>query len=1324
MEEYKRPKFIVDVNKPDAEFRLNELVTLSAVAKAYTGSPIDNAKVSWRVTRQPHYPNWFLARRWWFQPPSTKQEVANGTGMTGADGKFDIEFVAVPDLSIDQNSEPEFHYSIYVDVTDNVGETRSNQAVIKLGYNSVRAKLQCDSWQTSDRPVSLELLTATLDGVPLPRSGELEIFRLKEPDSLQRANLGGGGYSSKFGETDKSKINAWENGESITKRQIETNGEGKQNIKFELVAGAYRAQFVGRDDAGRPVRSELTFIVLNPEKNRFDLKVPHFFLPKSETVEVGDNYEAVWGTGYKEAWALVEIEHRGKVIQSYWNDRNATQIKIVQPVSEELRGGFHVRVTFVRENRAYTESRRINVPWSNKKLSIGWERFVSKLQPGSKETWTAVIKGPDAERVSAEMVATLYDASLDAYAPNRWPEGLGVFYSDYSTTRVNFQNRLSQFNGLFYGKSIPYKSVPSTYRRFNVDMVPSAGRYFGVRNSLGVMSQAAPARASMKTSRGVSNGKSFSRSPAAIVDMPTDGFISATDTETSKGFELGESREQIDLSAVSLRSDLSETAFFFPTLTSNEDGVVRIEFESPETLTQWKFMGFAHDHQLRTALLTDSAVTSKDLMVQPNPPRFLREGDQIEFVAKITNQSATRQTGRVKLELTNAFDETAMDSEFSHEEIEKVFDVPAGESRSVCWKLTVPNFVGVLKYKVVGATTRLSDGEEGLLPVISNRVLVVESFPISIRGGQAKNLDFKRLRELGKNKSVMSQTLTVQMTSNPSWYALMALPYLMDYPHQCSEQIFNRLYANSLGQHIANSNPRIREIFSQWRGTNAVGSPLEKNESIKNVLVAESPWLRRAKNESQSRRRVGNYFDPNRMTDEIRNATRQLQQLQFSDGSWPWFAGGRANDYITLYVTTGFGRLRHLGVPIDVGPAFNALDRMGFWIDQRYQKIKEDGNLERNNLRPDICLYLYGRSFFLKDRPIAAKYKLAVDYFLSQAKEHWSAVGNRQSQGHLAIALKRFGQISTSKSIMASLIERSQTSEEMGMYWREASRSWWWYRAPIETQAVMIEALDEVLGDTAKVEECKIWLLKQKQTQNWPTTKSTADAIYALLLRGGDWLQAKEVVKLELGGETIVPEEIEAGTGYFEKQFVRNEIKPELAEISVAKKDQGIAWGSVHWQYLQDIGEVESYDGTPLKMKKKLFLKKDTKQGPVLEPLEGPVNIGDELVTRIEIQADRDLEFVHLKDYRGSGTEPVNVLSGYKYQDGLGYYESTKDTASHFFIDYLRRGTYVFEYSVRVQLKGVFESGVAELQCMYAPDFNSHSESVEITVLSSDAANR
>jgi uncharacterized protein YfaS (alpha-2-macroglobulin family) len=1347
VEEYKRPKFQVTVDAPAEPAVLNRKVKVRGSAMAYTGAAINDAQVRYRVVRQVRFPPWLRWHYWW-RPLTViaPEEIGQGTARTGADGSFEVEFTAKPDPAVLEKDEPTFNYTVYADVVDATGETRTGETSVNVGFVALQASLSAEDWQTAAKPVKVSLKTTSLDGEGRIAKGSLKIHRLKEPKKVQRASLGealypsfhrgglGSGYKP---EPDLSNTSSWELGEVVANQKFNTDGDGNKELSFTLKEGAYRAVLETKDRFGKDVKALLPILVLNPKAKRFGVKIPNHVASSSWRVEPGDSFKAIWGTGYRKGRAFVEIVHRKEVLQSYWTDGKKTQAKIEQKVSEAMRGGFTFRVTYVRENRAYLTDRQVDVPWTSKDLEVKWERFTSKLEPAVRETWTAVITGPDAKKAVAEMVATLYDESLDAYQPHDWQETFSnLFRKEYSYFNSRFENSSLNLRTLQGGWKRKHESIKWSHRSWHPAMVgPLWGRTMNFNRS-------SPIVASAK-SMGFTDATAFSFSaesaprmrrqkmamkdsaPASLsLGYLDDSADSAMDREASLSFNssggqgAGARMGSIDLSKVSARKNLNETAFFFPKLISDKDGIVRMEFTMPEALTKWKFLGFAHDKEMRSGFLSDSMVTAKDIMVQPNPPRFLREGDKIEITVKVSNQSPTIQKGTVRLTFNDARTNQSVDLKLGNKVTDLNFEIPAKQSRTFSWKISVPDDLGVITYKAVGGTGKISDGEEGYLPVLSRRIFVTESMPLPIRGAQTKKFNFEKLVASGNSDTIKHKNFTVQMVSNPSWYAVMALPYLMEFPHECSEQTFNRLYANSLAREIANSDPKIRRIFDQWKGTKTLDSPLEKNEDLKSVALMETPWVRQATSESEARRNVGILFDDNRLNDEKRRTFEKLKQMQLSDGAWPWFPGGRGNDYITLYITTGFGRLGHLGVDIDPSLAVKSLNRLDNWINKTYRDILKHGKKENNHLSSTIALYLYGRSFFIEEQKINPNAREAVDYFLGQASKYWLELGNRQSQGHVALALHRFGKDKdTPMAIVRSLKERSVSDEEMGMFWRDEELSWWWHRAPIETQAVMIEVFDEIMNDQKSVEECKVWLLKQKQTQDWKTTKATADAVYALVLRGSDLLASDELVKVSLADMApIKPENVEAGTGYYEKRFVGPEIKPDFGKVTVTKVDEGVAWGSVHWQYMEDISKITPHEGTPLKIKKTLYSKEYTKKGPVISPVRGPVKVGDELVVRIELRTDRDMEYVHMKDHRGSGTEPVNVLSTYKYQDGLGYYQSTRDTASHFYLDYLPKGTYVFEYSVRVQHRGEYQTGMTNVQCMYAPEFNSHSQSISLVV--------
>ncbi len=1330
VEEYKRPKFEVKLDATKEGVKLGATARVLGHALSYTGAAIDGAKVQYRVVREVRMPWWWG----WYQrgggPLGTAEEIAHGDLTTTSDGSFEIEFTAKPDLKIPATNSPVFTFRVHADVTDSAGETRSDSRSLALGYAALEVTASAEPWQTAQAPVEVTVHTKTLDGEPQTAAGSVKVYSLKAPATVQRASLGaedkdGDGIADK----DDSNPNTWPLDQVLAERGFASDTNGTAKLSFLLKAGAYRVMIESRDKFAKSVAGMMPLQVLNPEATKLAIRIPNLLESPQWTREPGQEFTAVWGTGYPTGRAFVEIEHRGMIIERYWTKAGRTQQLLKVPVSERLRGGFQVHVTYVRENRAYLQSRKVEVPWTNKQLTLKWEHFTSKLQPGQKESWTAVILGPNASKVSAEFVASLYDASLDAFAPHHWPPRFDIFRNDYSQHSYAFGNVHRGFVSLFHA----FAPLPA-YARLTPWTFPAeinaGGRGFGYFGRarmfddrvqfLGAPSRQITAEAPM--------AQFAASEPMAPGNVRTAGALEvkkdANAAVTRGAGEPGDGSKP-DLDGVTARKNLDETAFFFPQLVADSNGVIRLTFTMPEALTRWRFLGFAHDRSARSGYLESSTVTAKDLMVQPNPPRFLREGDTVEFSVKVSNQSAKPQKGTVRLTFQEAINsgtaEAAADAKLGNAHPEQTFELPAKASRSFSWRIQVPDGCGFLTYRAVAASDTVSDGEEGAVPVLSRRILVRESLPLPVRGPATNQFEFTHLLNSGKSGTLQHQNLVVQMVSNPAWYAVLALPYLIEFPYECSEQVFNRFYANSLARSIANSDPKIRKVFDQWRNTPALDSPLEKNEDLKSIALEETPWVRQAQSESQARRNVGILFEDNRLNYERQRTMEKLASMQLNDGRWPWFPGGPGDEYITLYIVTGFGRLRHLQVDVDISPAVRALFSLDGWMQERYEDIQRRPNPEKYVPSPTDALFLYGRSFFLKDRPVDRRHDQALQFFLGQCRKRWLDTNNRQTQGHIALALHRFSNNDddTPKAIMASLKERSVTDEELGRFWRDTELSWWWYRAPIETQALMIEAFDEISHDAGAVEDCRVWLLKQKQTQDWKTTKATADAVYALLLRGRDILSSDALVRVRVDGLDLTPKSsagVEAGTGLYEHRFAPGEIKPELGRITVEKTDTGVAWGSVHWAYLEDMAKVEPYAGTPLKLRKTCYRKVNKSTGPVIEPVTGPLQVGDELVTRIELRTDRDMEYIHLKDQRGSGVEPVEVLSTYRYQDGLGYYASTRDTASHFFIGYLPKGVYVFEYSSRVQLRGDYQTGMASIECMYAPEFNSHSESLELIV--------
>ena len=773
-----------------------------------------------------------------------------------------------------------------------------------------------------------------------------------------------------------------------------------------------------------------------------------------------------------------------------------------------------------------------------------------------------------------------------------------------------------------------------------------------------------------------------------------------------------------------LRSNFSETAFFYPQLQTNEAGEIYIDFTIPQSLTRYKMMGFAHTKDLKMATISRELVTQKQLAISANAPRFFREADTILFSAKLNNLSGASLKGDAILELRNALTGKIIQIFSPEGKATQNFEIANNGNEVLKWPLIIPSGINAISYKVLAQSGKYSDGEEMTIPVLPNAMLVTETMSLNVRGNTSKTFTMDKLLQSASSKTLRNQGLTLEFTSNPVWYAVQALPYLMEYPYECAEQTFSRFYANSFALGIINSSPKIKQVFSQWQQTNngeALLSNLEKNPELKSILLEETPWVRAADNETERKKRLAVLFDLNRMTYELKSNFEKLEKMQNANGSFPWFTGMNEDQYITQHIVLGMGQLKRLKL-IDekTYPGFNKmLNKSINYLDDKlmYDYSKEVSGKSFAYLP---LHYLYARSYTnqINNDP---NFNKAVSYYLKKAADTWKTMEPYQ-QGQAALILHRNGNKAEALRIVNLLKERAQQSDEVGMYWANNRNGWWWYQNPIETQSLLIEVFDEVASDVKSVEEMKIWLLKNKQTNDWKTTKATAAACYALLMRGYNLLEESAEPEILIGSKTLSEMGIEdtgkeAGTGYQKISIPRTDVKPEMGTIEIKNNNKTIAWGGLNWQYFEQLDKITAAE-TGVKIKKQLFLQKQTDKGDLLTPLTttNVLTPGDLLKVRIEIYADRDMEYVHLKDMRSSGFEPVNVISQYKYQDGLGYYESTKDASANFFISYLRKGVYVFEYALRVSHAGNFSNGITSLQCMYAPEFTTHSDGIRVKV--------
>ncbi|HEX8377369.1 MAG TPA: alpha-2-macroglobulin family protein, partial [Pedobacter sp.] len=776
------------------------------------------------------------------------------------------------------------------------------------------------------------------------------------------------------------------------------------------------------------------------------------------------------------------------------------------------------------------------------------------------------------------------------------------------------------------------------------------------------------------------------------------------------------------------RKNFNETAFFYPHLRTNSKGEILIEFTIPEALTSWRFRGFAHTKSLSTGYIEKTIVTQKSLMIAANMPRFLREGDSITISARVTNLSEKKLNGQIELQLFDALNMKPLNLFASPANAKQNFNLAAATNKAVSFSLIIPKGLDAVTYRLTADASNFQDGEENTIAVLPNSMLVTESLPMMVRGSQTKTFTLDKLKNVSST-TLKHKTVTLEYTQNPVWYAVQSLPYLMEYPYECSEHIFSRYFANSLAGSIVNRLPQIKKVFDRWKMTNSdqLLSNLEKNSELKSILLEETPWLRNAASESEQKKRIALLFDLNKMGNDLEADISKLGKMQRHDGGFPWFAGSNYSDrYITQHILGGFGQLGKLTETKSGGDVKAIVSKALIFLDNeiirdyttavnREKKSKKDVS----QLSAVTLHALYVRSYYPVQK-ISPGLKAAMNYFMPKIYSGWK-FRSVYEQGLMAFVLKRNNQPETAKAIIRSLKETAQQSEELGMYWAKNQLGYYWYQSPIETQALMIELFSEVGNEQVSVEEMKIWLLRNKQTNNWRTTKATALACHALLLRGSNTLEASAETEISLGGQALAvlkPDiKSDAGTGYIKTTWSNEQIKPELANVRVQNTGKAISWGALHWQYLEELNKITPAE-TQLKLERKYFIQRQTDAGPRLTEINNSnlPKTGDLLKVVVYLNADRDYEYVQLKDMRPSGTEPSDILSGYKYQDRIYYYQVTKDVATNFFINYLPKGKYLFEYNLRVAQPGNYSTGISSIQCLYAPEFNAHSEGLRMTI--------
>ncbi|MHA4845551.1 alpha-2-macroglobulin family protein [Flavitalea antarctica] len=1434
VEEYKRPRFETKLESPKGSYKLNDTIKVTGSATAYAGNALNNAVVKYRVVRRAIFPVWGFSdfaitrnagsrKMIWPPYPQNEVEIANGQVTTGTDGKFEIIFKAIPDAGIDRKNQPVFNYWITADITDISGETRSASALVAVAYHSLKLDLDLADKLHADSLNNIRLTSTNLNNVFQQAAVSVKLVKLKMPARIFRERLWEQAdqhimdektYIALFphdiykNENDPS---AWEEAGTALTATDSTKENGAFKLPSQKIeAGWYRFEAKAKDRSGDTV-SVIRYLQLYREK----IITPNLsasVLTDKSVVREGEKFQYAVETNVDSLFVIKDIESGNDSIKRSYISLNKNREARELTVTSSESGGFGISIAFVKYNRIFTSFERIEVLQPGKELTISYETFRDKTIPGSSEKWKLKISGHKADKLAAEVLTGMYDASLDQFNPHAFnkPDIWPSYFQRSSWEGPTFRMEYSRMKP----QDKQYLVVNKTYDRLFFDdqaadgvmYVGAPGRLPGgggikIRGNMARQENLAPAAISVQEKR----GPEMNQSDAGLMESDTSS---------------GPDDSGNPAPSISMRKNFNETAFFFPDLKTDSSGNIEFSFTIPEALTRWKWMTLAHTKDLAFGLSEKSIVTQKELMVQPNATRFVRQGDKIDFSAKIVNLTDSEMTGQVELLLIDPSNNRSVDGWFKNVFPNQFFTAPAKESIAVNFSIEIPfQYSKSLTYRVVARSGNMSDGEEGILPVLSNRILITESLQLPVRGSASKSFTFDKLLKSEGSETITNHSLSVEYTSNPAWLAIQALPFLAGNTRESADETFNNFYAAALAAAIVNASPGIKDLFSKYKDTDTADllSNLDKNPELKSILLAETPWVLQARSEREQRRRLATMFDVKQISENQLAGLAKLSALQSPEGAFSWFPGGPNDRYITQYILTGIGHLLKLNPQAAENISLQSIIKKGLaYVDgvivadyERLVKTAKKPAPPTGGLDHFQVQYGYLRSFF-RNYPMAGNTLKAFNYYRSQSQVQWLKQP-RYMQAMIAIALHRTDDIKTANSILASLKQNAIVNDEFGMYWKDVRTGYYWHQAPIETQSVLVEAFAEIGRDEKAGSDMKTWLLKQKQTQGWSTTRATADACYALLLpiEGKpatgitNLLTNTPEVEIRLGSTVVSSsaETAESGSGYFKKTFTEEQVKPSMGNIQVtirpsnlqpgktsnkqlpasstntsgrsndavtktkdlpknstndpANKIKDLAkgstndpasktkdlqksstndpanktkdlragntelptWGAVYWQYFENLDQVTSANGS-LQINKKLFVQNNTANGPVLTPYtnSGPLKIGDKVKIRLELKCDRDMEYVHLKDMRAAGMEPVNVLSSYKWQGGLGYYESTSDAATNFYFSRINKGTYVFEYVVFVTHTGTFNNGIATFQSIYAPEFKAHSEGITVSV--------
>ena len=1265
VEEYKRPTFDVTFEPVKVEYQVGDSIEVVGMAKTFAGAPVQNARVHYNISRSYAWFWRFMGRgsaRW------------EGEAMTDADGKFTVPVHF--EIDSDRRESPLWYYTynIQADVTDGAGETQ--QANLSLPLGSTSMVLNMDNLPDNlvkEKKLEIKLTAMNLSGEPVDTPVTYQVVEMEEQKDGQEKE-----------------------GRKVLTGTVEANKSFVPEAIYALPSGNYRLKLSAKDTQGRECTASKNFLLFSLNDKRPPFVITDWFYQDGLEFDAASPATIYIGSSEKNVYLLYDVFAGNKRLESKRIELSDSVVSFRFPYKKEYGDGILVSMAFVKDGRLYSHNARIMKPAPEKKLQLKWTTFRDKLRPGQQEEWKLTVLYPDGRPAEAEMLATMYDASLDKiYSAHKLDFGVDFHY----VVPLTYWNTSYMRNAYLY-VDFPLKRFRAVPLEYSELIIPSTGRMEAVVVGYGGSPRATLTGALKIRGRSAANAV---MNQEAVTDMVLQEEM--VETSAQEKAEMGSSEELAETGDIQIRENFAETAFFYPQLRTNETGEVSISFVLPESLTRWKFMGLAHTQNVDYGKIEATATASKEFMLQPNMPRFVRVGDKANIAASLMNLSDKGVKGTVRMELFNPETEKVFYSQ------KQKFDMKGGETGHVNFAFEVSDKYAVMACRMVADGDTFSDGEQRYIPVLTDKQWVTETVPLNVNGEGAHTFSLENLFNK-HSKTASEQRLTVEFTAHPAWYAVQALPVVANPQNEDALSWATAYYAHSLAACIVKENPRIKQVFDSWKAQGGTKetfmSNLHKNQELKNILLAETPWLTEATNEAEQKQRIATLFDLNTMNSGLAVSVEKLRELQNGDGAWSWYKGMQGSRYVTTQVMEMLVRLNAL-TPQDADSRMQPMIQKGFeylgkQAAEEYKSMKEAEKKGAVGIRPSeqVLRYLYICALDGK-APVDEKVnRYFIDKLSGEGKEltiYGKALG--------AIILQQAGKVAEARLFMQSLMEYSVVTDEMGRYFDTPKARYSWFSYKIPTEVAAMEAIQRITKDTKAIDEMKRWLLKQKQTQTWETPIATADAVYVLMATGtSDLLANTGGVEITLGKEVIRTPADDA-IGYIKKTMSGDVMN--IKKIRVDKEGAGMGWGAVYAQYLESMDQI-SGQGNGLSVSRQLY------KGDEALNESAPLKVGDKITVRLTVKADRDMDFVQIKDDRAACMEPLQAVSGFRWSNGLGYYQATKDASTQFFIDQMRKGTYVIEYQVYVNRTGEYQAGIATVQSAYAPEFGGHTGGYRVMV--------